>query len=68
MVAKDNKPKETEATIEKSRARVSFEEFNLTSGLRPEFSAGFKAWLKEDLFHFDEEWEELLTQYKNRKL
>lgn len=52
--------------ISKSRKRTSLEEFAITNNLRPEVKAGFKAWLKGEYFHFDNEWNELYTQYKNR--
>lgn len=52
----------------KSRKRVSIEEYSIVNNLRPEVKAGFKAWLKGNIFHFDEEWDELFKQYQNRTL
>ena len=60
--------KKTTTSIRKSRRKTSIEEFALTKNLRPEFVAGFKAWLKGQYFHFDEEWEKLYENYKNRQL
>lgn len=60
--------KKTTTPIRKSRRKTSIEEFALTKNLRPEYVAGFKAWLKGQYFHFDEEWEELYENYKNRQL
>lgn len=58
---KQNKP-----TISKSRKRTSLEEFAAINQLRPEVKAGFKVWLNGQYFHFDEEWQDLFKQYKNR--
>lgn len=55
-------------TTVKSRRRTSLSEFAAVKNLRPEITAGFKAWLKNDLFHFDEEWDELFNKYINRTL
>lgn len=52
----------------KSRRRTSLDEFALTKNIRPEIQAGFKAWLKGDNFHFDEEWNILFDNYTNRQL
>lgn len=60
--------KKTTTPIRKSRRKTSIEEFALTKNLRPEFVAGFKAWLNGQYFHFDEEWEKLYENYKNRQL
>lgn len=66
--APDTVKKKTTTSIRKSRRKTSIEEFALTKNLRPEFVAGFKAWLKGQYFHFDEEWEKLYEEYKNRQL
>lgn len=66
--APETTKKKTTTPIRKSRRKTSLEEFALTKNLRIEFVAGFKAWLKGQYFHFDEEWEELLKKYKNRQL
>lgn len=58
----------TDSSFTKSRRRTSLEEFALVKNLRPEVKAGFKAWLKEQYFHFDEEWETLFENYTNRQL
>ena len=58
----------TTPTISKSRIRTSLDEFALVKNLRPEVQAGFKAWLKGEYFHFDEEWETLYENYSNRQL
>lgn len=55
-------------TPQKSRRRVSLDEYAIVNEMRPEVKAGFNAWLKGDIFHFDEEWDELFAAYKNRKL
>ena len=52
--------------IVKSRKRTSLEEFSLRKNLRPEVKAGFKMWLKGKVFQFDEDWEILFEQYRNR--
>lgn len=52
----------------KSRRRTSLDEFAVVNQLRPEVKAGFKAWLKGQYFHFDEEWKTLFENYQNRKL
>lgn len=59
-------PKKT--APKKSRKRVSIDEYAIVNDLRPEVKAGFKAWLKGNIFHFDEEWDALFEQYKNRTL
>ena len=61
-----NRPKTN--GIVKSRARTSFKEFALKKDLRPEVQAGFKAWLRGDMFFFDNEWEQKFNEYFNRKL
>lgn len=53
-------------TINKSRKRTSLDEFAITNSIRPEVKAGFKAWLKGQYFHFDEEWKELFDKYNRR--
>lgn len=58
----------TTSVISKSRRRTSLEEFSLVKNLRPEVQAGFKAWLRGQYFHFDEEWETLYENYTNRQL
>lgn len=50
----------------KSRRRTSLSEFATVNNLRPEVQAGFSAWLKGDIFHFDEDWTELYEKYENR--
>lgn len=55
-------------TIQKSRKRISLNEFAIVNELRPEVKAGFKIWLKGDYFHFEEEWNKLFKEYTNRKL
>lgn len=55
-------------TISKSRKRTHLDEFSLVNNLRPEVKAGFKAWLNGENFHFDQEWEKLFEEYKNRQL
>lgn len=50
----------------KSRRRTSLSEFAVVNNLRPEVQAGFKAWLKGENYHFDEEWSELYETYMNR--
>lgn len=55
-------------TPKKSRKRVSLDEYALVNNMRPEVKAGFGAWLKGDIFHFDEEWDKLFYEYKNRTL
>lgn len=57
---------DVEKTISKSRKRTSLDEFAIVNGLRPEVKAGFRAWLRGQYFHFDEEWKELFEKYKNR--
>lgn len=52
----------------KSRKRTSFKEFVLRKQLRPEVRAGFKVWLRGDMFHFDNEWDQIYHEYCNRKL
>lgn len=66
--APETSKKKTTTSVRKSRRKTSIEEFTMTKNLRPEFVAGFKAWLKGQYFHFDEEWEELYEKYKNRQL
>lgn len=55
-----------EKTISKSRKKTSLDEFALVTNLRPEIKAGFKAWLKGQYYHFDNEWKELFEKYNNR--
>lgn len=50
----------------KSRKRTSLAEFAFVNNIRPEVIAGFKVWLKGDLYHFDNEWEFLFKEYSNR--
>ena len=52
--------------ISKSRKKTSLNEFALVNNLRPEIKAGFKAWLKGEYYHFDNEWKELFEKYTNR--
>lgn len=63
-----NESIESTSDFVKSRRRTSLEEFALTQNIRPEIQAGFKAWLKGDNFHFDEEWDTLFESYTNRQL
>lgn len=58
----------TKTTIVKSRKRTSLEEFSRKVRLRPEIKAGFKAWLNGRYFAFDDEWEQLFNDYRNRKI
>lgn len=52
----------------KSRKRTSFKEFVIRKRLRPEVKAGFKAWLRGNLFFFDDEWNQKFEEYTNRKI
>lgn len=52
--------------ISKSRKRTSIDEFAIRNNLRPEVKAGFKAWLKGEYYHFDNEWQKLFEEYSNR--
>ena len=61
-------PSVTTNSIVKSRKRTSLDEFAHRIHLRPEIKAGFKAWLKGQYFAFDNEWEQLYNDYKNRKI
>ena len=63
-----SEPKKTNKPIVKSRKRASLKEFATKTRMRREVLAGFRAWLRTDQFHFDDEWQELLTQYNNRKI
>ena len=63
---KQEKSKKVVKKIVKSRRRTSLTEFATTNNLRPEVTAGFKAWLRGELFHFDEDWVTLFEQYKQR--
>ena len=54
--------------IVKSRKRTSLDEFAHRVHLRPEIRAGFRAWLNGRYFAFDNEWEQLYTDYTNRKI
>lgn len=60
--------KNKKTVINKSRRRTSLNEFCIVNNIRPEVRAGFKVWLKGELFHFDDEWLELYNNYTNRKL
>ena len=53
--------------IVKSRKKTSLKEFSLNKHLRPEVLAGFKVWLGESYFHFDDEWDKLYYDYTHRK-
>lgn len=55
-------------TVKKSRRRTSLDEFAITKGLRPEVKAGLKTYLKGETFHFDEDWDKIYNEYRNRKL
>lgn len=60
----------------KSRRRTTFAEFanelHLGPDKSPEYKtavlAGFRTWLSGDLNHFDDEWQELWTQYNSRSI
>jgi len=56
----------TTETFQKSRKRTSLDEFAAVNNLRPEVKAGFRAWLKGQYFHFEEEWKTLFEQYSDR--
>lgn len=64
--APDSSKKPKKFIFSKSRRKTSLEEFSLVNNLRPEVKAGFRAWLKGQYFHFDDEWNELYKKYKNR--
>lgn len=72
VVSSDNsknvKTPTTTNPIVKSLRRTSLDEFAHKIHLRPEIKAGFKAWLKGTYFAFDNEWEQLYHDYKNRKI
>lgn len=59
---------QTTKPIVKSRKRTSLDEFAHRARIRPEIKAGFKAWLRGKYFAFDDEWEQLLNNYGNRKI
>lgn len=65
-----SKKTQSNSSISKSRRRTSLDEFAIVNELRPEYKAGFAAWLREHggNFHFDDEWNELYKQYTNRQL
>lgn len=50
----------------KSRKKTSLDEFAIVNNLRPEVKAGFKVWLDGKLYHFDDEWKKLFSEYMNR--
>ena len=53
--------------VVKSRKKTSLTEFALVKKLRPEILAGFKVWLGDKRFCFDEEWDDLFNKYVNRR-
>lgn len=66
----EDKPKKgkkiEEVEFVKSKRRTSFDEYILINSIRPEIAAGFKVWLKGELFHTDGEWNKIFEDYKNR--
>lgn len=61
-------PTKTNTPIVKSRKRASLKEFATKVHMRREQLAGFRAWLRTDQFHFDDEWQRLFQEYTNRKI
>ncbi len=65
-ILNSEEPKKLDTGFVKSKRRMSLDEFAVVTNLRPETKAGFKVWLKGQLYHFEPEWCELYEKFKNR--